>query len=104
VVSLQDSGLATSGNYRNYRLEDGKKISHILDPRTGYPEESSLLSVSVIARDTMTADAYATSLMVMGLDEALRFVEARDQLKAYFIAKDPAGNIVEKWSTGFPGK
>jgi thiamine biosynthesis lipoprotein len=104
VISLQDSGLATSGNYRNYRIEDGKKISHILNPRTGYPEESSLLSVSVIARDTMTADAYATSLMVMGLDEALRFVEARGQLKAYFIAKDLAGNLIEKWSSGFPGR
>jgi thiamine biosynthesis lipoprotein ApbE len=50
----------------------------------------------------MTADAYATALIVMGLDEGLRFVEAREGLEAYFIAKDDAGNLIEKWSSGFP--
>ena len=102
VLSLNDSALATSGNYRNYRAQDGRKIVHILNPRTGRPEMSSLLSVSVLARDSMTADAYATAFMVMGLDDALRFVEARDELEAYFIALDQAGNYVERRSTGFP--
>ena len=102
IVQLNNVGLATSGTTRNYRIENGKKIAHILDPRTGYPAQNSLLSVSVIAKDTMTADAYATALMVMGLEEGMRFVEARPQLQAYFIAMDEGGKIVEKRTSGFP--
>jgi thiamine biosynthesis lipoprotein len=102
VIELEDSGLATSGTYRNYQIQDGRKIAHIIDPKTGYPAQNSLLSVSVIASDTMTADAYATALMVMGLDEGLRFVEARKELSAYFIAGDESGMLVEKRSSGFP--
>ena len=102
VLLLNNSALATSGNYRNYRVHDGRKIVHILNPRTGRPEISSLLSVSVLSRDSMTADAYATAFMVMGLDDALRFVEARDELEAYFIAIDQEGNTIERRSPGFP--
>ena len=102
IVRLNNAGLATSGTTHNYRIENGKRIAHILDPRTGYPAQNSLLSVSVIAKDTMTADAYATALMVMGLEEGMRFVEARPQLQAYFVAMDEGGNIVEKRTSGFP--
>src|SRR5262249_38112595 len=99
VFELTDASLTTSGISRNYEIKDGKKIGHILDPRTGYPAQNSLLSVSVIAKDTMTGDAYDTALMVMGLDAGLQFVEAHEELKAYFIAQDDAGNLVEKKST-----
>jgi thiamine biosynthesis lipoprotein len=102
ILSLDNAALATSGSYRNYRIEEGKPLSHILNPRTGYPAASFLLSVSVVADDATTADAYATAFMVMGPDEALRFVEARENLEAYFIAKDPSGNIIERRSSGFP--
>jgi thiamine biosynthesis lipoprotein len=102
VLSLEDAALATSGVYRNIAAVDDTKISHILDPRTGYPARNSLLSVSVLAKDAMTADAYATALMVMGLEDALRFVNDRDQLEAYLIATDEAGNIIAKSSSGFP--
>ena len=76
VIPLVNGGLSTSGTYRNYEIQDGKRITHILDPKTGYPAENPLLSVSVLARDTMTADAYATALIVMGLDDGMRFVES----------------------------
>jgi len=102
VIGLENAGLATSGTYRNYEIQDGKKIAHIINPATGYPAQNSVLSVSVIAGDTMTADAYATALMVMGLDEGLRFVEAHKELSAYFIARDEANNIIEKRSSAFP--
>jgi len=102
VIELENAGLATSGNYRNYQVQDGKKIAHIIDPATGYPAQNSLLSVSVIAPDVMTADAYATALMVMGLDEGLPFVEARKDLSAYFIAVGASGQFVEFRSSGFP--
>jgi len=102
VLLLHDAALATSGNYRNFRVQDGRKVVHILNPKTGYPEITPLLSVTVLARDTMTADAYATAFMVMGLDTALQFVEARDGLEAYFISVDKAGNYIERRSPGFP--
>jgi thiamine biosynthesis lipoprotein len=103
VIELENAGLATSGTYRNYEIKGGKRIAHIIDPATGFPAQNSLLSVSVIARDTMTADAYATALMVMGLDEGLRFVESRKELSAYFIAMDESNRFVEKQSSSFPG-
>jgi thiamine biosynthesis lipoprotein len=102
VIVLENASLATSGNYRNYRTEDGKTFGHILNPKTGYPVENSLLSATVIAPDATAADAYATALIVMGLDEAMKFVEKHKSLHAYFIAKDAEGNLIEKRSSGFP--
>jgi thiamine biosynthesis lipoprotein len=102
VVELHDSGLSTSGNYRKRRIQNGKTAAHILNPKTGYPELSSLLSVTVLADDAMTADAYATAFVVMGMDQSLRFLESHDRLHAYFIVKDEAGNLIEKRSPGFP--
>ena len=102
VLLLNDAALATSGNYRNFTIRDGRKYAHILNPETGYPEESPLLSASVLAEDCMTADAYATALMVMGLEQGMDFVEARDWLEAYFIADGGEGQYLERRSTGFP--
>jgi len=102
VIELRNAGLATSGTYRNYEIKDGKRIAHIIDPATGYPAQNSLLSVSVVAEDTMTADAYATALMVMGLDAGLRFVEEHGNLHAYFVAADESNKLAEKRSSGFP--
>jgi thiamine biosynthesis lipoprotein len=88
IFGLRNAGLATSGTTHNFRVENGKKISHILDPRTGRPVVNALLSVSVVARDTTTADAYATALMVMGVDDGMKFVEARPHLQAKFVNVD----------------
>ena len=101
VVHLSDAALATSGNYRNYYDHDGRRYVHIINPQTGRPENSSLLSVSVLAMDCMTADAYATALMVMGLERAKEFVRTSDEasnLKVFFIAADSAGHYIEdRW-------
>ena len=102
VIEVQDTALATSGNYRNFTIVEGRRIAHILDPETGAPATTSLLSVSVLAPDVMTADAYATALMVMDLDAGLRFVEAREELEAYFIVDDGDGGTVATASSGFP--
>ncbi len=87
LIQLGDFGLATSGNYKNYYIEEGKKYSHIIDPVTGYPAKNTLLSATVIAPDCITADAYATAFMVMGLEKAKQFVEEYSelQLSVYFI-------------------
>ena len=84
VVDLRDLSLATSGDYRNYVETDGKRYSHTIDPRTGRPTEHSLASVSVIADDCMTADAWATALIVLGPVEGRRMAEDRG-LAAMFV-------------------
>lgn len=91
VLKLTNVGMATSGNYRNFYYKDGKKYAHTIDPRTGYPVQHSLLSATVIAENCMTADALATSFMVMGLEEAERFVDAHPSVEAYFIYSDSSG-------------
>lgn len=64
ILQLCNKSIATSGNYRNFYIKDGKKYAHTIDPRTGYPSESNILSATVIADDCMTADAYATVFML----------------------------------------
>ena len=83
--------MATSANYRNFYYKGGKKYSHTIDPRTGYPVQHSILSSTVIARDCTTADAYATAFMVMGLDNAKAFCAKHPELEAYFICSGENG-------------
>ncbi len=90
IIKMQDQALATSGNYRKFYVENGKKFSHIIDPETGYPAKNNLLSVSVVANDCMTADAYATAFMVMGLEKSKEFLAAHTalHLEVFFIYDD----------------
>jgi thiamine biosynthesis lipoprotein len=87
VINLNNKALATSGNYRKFYEENGQKFSHIINPVTGYPAKQNLLSATVIADDGITADAYATAFMVMGLNRSIQFLEDNKDLKleAYFI-------------------
>ena len=85
IIEINQGGMATSGNYRNFYYKDGKKYAHTLDPRTGYPVQHNILSSTVIAKDCATADAYATSFMVLGLDSAKAICNAHPELDAYFI-------------------
>ena len=85
--------VATSGNYRNYFEEDGVRYTHILDPRTGKPERTNLLSVTVIAPDCATADAYATAFMVLGYDHATEIVRQNPELEAWFILAEDNGGF-----------
>lgn len=96
IISLNNKALATSGNYRKFYEEGGQKFSHIIDPRTGYPAKQNLLSATVIADDCMTADAYATAMMIMGLERSKQFLMVNKDLnlEVYFIY-DENGN----WKT-----
>ena len=85
VINLTDKALATSGNYRNFYIENGKKYAHIIDPRTGTPVLHHLLSATVIADDCMSADAYATAFMVMGLESVKSFLNKNPNLGAFLI-------------------
>ena len=85
--------MATSGNYRNYRIENGKKLAHTIDPRTGYPVNHNLLSATVIADDCATADAYATAFMVVGMEKAMEICRENSGIEAYFIYSDENGTL-----------
>jgi thiamine biosynthesis lipoprotein len=98
LVELCNKSLATSGNYRNYYLKDGKKIAHTIDPLTGYPTESNILSASVFYPDCMTADAFATAFMTMDLEKAVSIGNRIPDLDYLFIYVDEAGNLQEKKS------
>ncbi len=91
VLNVTDLAMATSGNYRNFYYKDGKKYAHTIDPKTGYPVQHSLLSATVLAKDCATADAYATSFMVLGIDGAKEVLERHPELMAYFIYSDGKG-------------
>lgn len=101
IVQIKNSGLATSCNYRNFYIEDGKKYAHTIDPASGYPVQHNVLSASVLASNCMTADAYATSFMVMGLEEAKAIVEADPELEAFLIFADESGENQVWSSEGF---
>ncbi len=90
VVSLKNRAMATSGNYRKFYEEGGMKYSHTLNPKTGWPVKHHLLSVTVLADDAMTADAFATVFMVMGKEETLKFLENHKELnlQVYLIYQE----------------
>ena len=92
VLNVTDIAMATSGNYRRFYYKDGKKFAHTIDPATGYPVQHNILSATVLAKTCATADAYATSFMVMGLDGARKVLERHPELMAYFIYDDGQGN------------
>jgi thiamine biosynthesis lipoprotein len=101
VISIDSGAVTTSGSYRKFYESKGKKISHILDARTGFPAQNELISVTVIAKDAITADAFDNALMAMGLNKALEFVEKRKDLSAHFIYKVKNGAIKDTASAEF---
>ncbi len=92
VLNVTDCAMATSGNYRNFYYSNGKKYAHTIDPKTGYPVQHNILSATVLADECATADAYATSFMVMGLERAKALLERHSELMAYLVYTDPKGN------------
>ncbi|TNE68605.1 MAG: FAD:protein FMN transferase [Bacteroidetes bacterium] len=97
VVPLSGRALATSGSYRKFIERNGKKFSHAIDPHTGYPITHTLLSISVIADDCTTADAYATAFLVAGLEKA-KATALQQGLELYGIYTDTAG-VLQVYST-----
>lgn len=92
IAKLENLAIATSGNYRKFFIEDGKRYAHHIDPKTGYPTKNNLLSASVFAKDCISSDANATGILVMGLEKAKKFLQAHKELFAYLIYSDDKGN------------
>jgi thiamine biosynthesis lipoprotein len=100
ALALDGGALATSGDYRSARTVASRRVSHILDPRTGEPVAHTLAAATVLAPRCVTADALATALMVMGPDEALAFAE-REGLGVLLQVREN-GALVERASSSFP--
>lgn len=100
IITLTNKSLATSGNYRKFYERNGVKYSHTINPKTGFPVTHSLLSATVIANDCMTADAYATAFMVMGLERAYELVTTLPDIEAYFVYNDENGQYQVKSTPG----
>ncbi len=101
IIHLNNKAMATSGNYRKFYEEDGIRYSHTLDPKTGYPVQHSLLSVSVLADDCATADAWATAFMVLGLEKSKELLNSVKGLEAYFLYSVKNGEIQTYYTDGF---
>lgn len=103
TVSVADMAVATSANNFNYRVIDGVKFSHTIDPATGYPAERSILSATIFAPECITADAMATACMVLGVEESIGLVETQDGIEAMFIYSTEEGGIDEYITDGIKG-
>ena len=101
VFEVHDHAIATSGDYRNFRIVDGQRIQHTLDPRDGRPVDHALASVTVLAPSCMEADALATTCMVLGPEDGLALIETLDGIEALFVLRGEDGFSTQA-SSGFP--
>lgn len=95
VLQLTSGALATSGNYRNFYIHEGKKYAHTINPKTGFPVQTEIVSSSVYAGNCMEADAYATAFMVLGLEKAQRILEQNPEIEGYLIYQE--GDSLKTW-------
>ena len=100
IVRLRDKAIATSGNYINFYEVNGNKYAHTINPKTGYPQASNLLSATVFTDECMMSDAYATACMVMGSEAAQTFIEGLEGVEGMFIYADEKGDLQTKYTTG----
>lgn len=103
AISLHDEAMATSGTYRKFKTDSlGNRYSHIIDTKTGYPSKTNLLSISVIADDCMTADAYATAFKAMGIEKVKTFLATHPELKVFLIFENDKRELETLSLNGFP--
>ena len=103
VIGMDDEAMATSGTYRKYHTdESGNRYSHIIDPKTGYPSKTNLLSISVIAENCMLADAYATAFKAMGMEKVKQFLKTHPELKVFLIFENDNNELDTMALNAFP--
>ena len=100
-IALRDKGLVTSGSTRKYVERNGKRYSHCINPKTGYPVEHQLLSATVLAENSVWADALASICMVMGLEKSLETINALDGVEAYYIFANEKNELETYTTEGF---
>lgn len=100
IIELNNKSLTTAGNYRKFFVENGVKYGHTIDPKTGFPARNTLLSATVVCDDAMTADAYDTVFMVLGLEKSLELLKKLPGIEVYFIYSNPQGEFEIYFSEG----
>ncbi|MDO8991574.1 MAG: FAD:protein FMN transferase, partial [Daejeonella sp.] len=101
IIELKGGAITTSGNYRKYIQNGSKKLSHLMDPKTGRPIENEMISVTVRTANAMSADGYDNVLIGMGIKKAFAFLKKHKGLEAYFIYQDADGTVRDTASVGF---
>ncbi|WP_353719302.1 FAD:protein FMN transferase [Dyadobacter sp. 676] len=101
VISVGDGAVTTSGSYRKFRESGGVRVSHIIDPKTGFPVQSRIISATVVAHDAITADGFDNALLAAGLDGAFEILKKHSGIDAYLIYKKPDGTVADTASAGF---
>lgn len=105
AIGVHNEAMATSGTYRKFKVDaEGNRYAHIIDAKTGYPSKTNLLSISVIASDCMTADAYATAFKAMGIEKVKTFLKSHPELKVFFIFENDKKELETLSFNGFPEK
>lgn len=100
-IQLKDSAVATSGNYKQFYIQNGKRYSHIIDPVSGYPAQNNLACVTVISKTCMRADTLSTAFMVMGFEKSLLYVNKHPEIDAIFTIRNKENEFVSVMSVGF---
>jgi thiamine biosynthesis lipoprotein len=100
VLEVTDRAVATSGDYRQYFEHEGKFYSHTIDPKTGRPTTHRLASATIIANDAMSADGYATAVMVLGPDEGMKWIESLDRVEAILVVRKEDETLETRFSAG----
>jgi len=101
ILQFKKGAITTSGNYQKYVMNGNQRISHLINPKTGYPLKNEMISVTVFAKDAITADGYDNALMAMHVQEALAFVAKRKNMEVYIIYVKENGELADTWSAGF---
>ena len=101
IISFKEGAVTTSGSYRKYISFNGQNYGHIINPKTGYPINNEIISVTVFAKKAIDADGYDNALMLMPIEKAIKFVESKKELDAYFIYQKQDGKIVDYLTSGF---
>lgn len=91
IIEINNKSLTTAGNYRKFFVENGVKYGHTIDPKTGYPAKNTLLSATVVADDAVTADAWDTAFMVLGLEKSKELLKKLPGIEVYFIYSNEKG-------------
>nr|WP_290427182.1 FAD:protein FMN transferase [Mucilaginibacter aquariorum] len=104
VIEPGDGAITTSGNYRKHHKAGGKQVSHLMNPLTGFPMQNEMISVTVYARDAITADGFDNGFMVMGLKRTLAFLAKRKDMGAYIVYRKADGLVADTVTSGFKNK
>ena len=101
ILQFKKGAITTSGNYQKYLMNGNQRISHLIDPKTGYPLKNEMVSVTVFAKDAITADGYDNAFMAMRVKEALAFVQKKRNMEIYIIYIKKNGELADTLSAGF---